>query len=321
MLKTLRRAAAAFAVAAFALTTACAPVATSGGGNPLAGVRYYVDQQSPAAANASMLTARDPASASLLYKIARQPQGVWFGDWVPTSQLREQVAASVARSGASVPTFVIFAIPSRDCGGYSSGGLSGPAAYGAWIRAFAAGLGSKRAAVVLEPDALAQLDCLSPAGQQARYGMLRDAVNVLAAHRAAAVYLDAGNSGWQPVALMAARLRAAGVGRVRGFSLNVSNFHPTRVEQSYGDALSAVTGGKHYVIDTSRNGAGTASTWCNPGGQALGARPTASTGDRHNDALLWVKRPGESDGTCNGGPPAGQWWSSYAKGLAARATW
>ena len=35
-------------------------------------------------------------------------------------------------------------------------------------------------------------------------------------------------------------------------------------------------------------------------------------------AYLWVKRPGESDGPCNGGPSAGQWWPEYALGLAQR---
>ena len=37
------------------------------------------------------------------------------------------------------------------------------------------------------------------------------------------------------------------------------------------------------------------------------------------DAYLWVKTPGESDGTCNGGPRAGQWWPEYALGLSRTA--
>jgi endoglucanase len=39
------------------------------------------------------------------------------------------------------------------------------------------------------------------------------------------------------------------------------------------------------------------------------------------DALLWVKLPGESDGACNGGPAAGQWWQEIALELAANADW
>jgi endoglucanase len=92
-------------------------------------------------------------------------------------------------------------------------------------------------------------------------------------------------------------------------------------ERAYGDAISSAIGGKHFVIDTSRNGLGSNGEWCNPPGRALGDRPTASTGDAAADAYFWIKRPGESDGTCNGGPSAGTWWPDYALGLAQRATY
>ncbi|MGW5026607.1 glycoside hydrolase family 6 protein, partial [Streptomyces albidoflavus] len=44
--------------------------------------------------------------------------------------------------------------------------------------------------------------------------------------------------------------------------------------------------------------------------------PTTRTGDPLLDAYLWIKRPGESDGSCRGGPSAGTWWPEYALGLA-----
>lgn len=53
-----------------------------------------------------------------------------------------------------------------------------------------------------------------------------------------------------------------------------------------------------------------------PPGRALGEVPTTRTGDELVDAYLWVKRPGESDGDCKGGPKAGAWWPEYALGLA-----
>ena len=46
---------------------------------------------------------------------------------------------------------------------------------------------------------------------------------------------------------------------------------------------------------------------------------TRYRGATSGGALLWIKQPGESDGTCNGGPNAGQWWADYALGLAQRA--
>ncbi len=87
---------------------------------------------------------------------------------------------------------------------------------------------------------------------------------------------------------------------------------------AYGEKISRLTGGKHFVIDTGRNGLGPTpdNQWCNPAGRALGRPPTTRTGHPLVDALLWVKSPGESDGECNGGPAAGHWWPEYALGLA-----
>jgi endoglucanase len=136
------------------------------------------------------------------------------------------------------------------------------------------------------------------------------------------VYLDAGNAHWQSAATMAARLRQADVAQARGFSLNTSNFDTTSSETTYGEAIAKSLGtGAHFVIDTSRNGQGRApeGAWCNPPGRGLGETPTANTGNSLIDAYLWVKMPGASDGTCNGGPSAGQWWPEYALGLAERA--
>jgi endoglucanase len=89
---------------------------------------------------------------------------------------------------------------------------------------------------------------------------------------------------------------------------------------TYGDRVSRLVNGKHYVIDTSRNGAGTAANeWCNAKNQALGAAPTTDTKIPNADAFLWVKVPGQSDGTCNGGPKAGAWWADYALELSKMA--
>src|SRR5213079_2606883 len=90
--------------------------------------------------------------------------------------------------------------------------------------------------------------------------------------------IDAGHSRWLSTSVAASRLGAAGVAQADGFSLNVSNFNPTASEVEYGKAVSALVGGKHFVVDTSRNGLGPAGTWCNPGGQALGPRPMTAPG-------------------------------------------
>jgi endoglucanase len=58
-----------------------------------------------------------------------------------------------------------------------------------------------------------------------------------------------------------ARLRASGIDRADGFALNVSSFIGTPRGVAAGAQLSRRLGGKHFVIDTSRNGAGTAGGW------------------------------------------------------------
>lgn len=115
----------------------------------------------------------------------------------------------------------------------------------------------------------------------------------------------------------------AGVGPADGFSLNVSNFQTTASNVAYGKDLSFRVAGEHFIIDTARNGLGPSpdNQWCNPPGRALGEKPGAATADPLVDAYLWVKPPGESDGSCNGGPSAGQWWPEYALGLAQRAAY
>ena len=256
-------------------------------------------------------------------KIAGQPQARWLGDWNADIRADVDRAVSTATAANAVAVLVAYNIPQRDCGSYSSGGSNTPQGYRDWITAFAAGIGARQAVVILEPDALAGMDCLSSTDQQTRMQLLAFAVNTLRAQGSTSVYLDAGHSHWHSASTMAARLNGAGIANANGFSLNVSNFYYTSEQVTYGDALSALVGGKHYVIDTSRNGLGSAgdNAWCNPSGRALGERPTALTGSALADAYLWIKVPGESDGSCNGYPSAGTWMPEYALGLAQRASY
>ena len=290
---------------------------------PFDGAKWFVDPYSNARKQADAWRLSRPADAAQMDKIAGQAQADWFGDW--SGPIQTAVASRVGQiaSAGALPLLVAYNIPLRDCGSYSSGGAKSADAYKTWIRAFAAGIGSQRAIVILEPDALAGMGCLSQADQRTRLALLSDAVSVLASHGAVSTYVDAGNSGWQSATTMASRLNAAGAAGARGFSLNVSNFMTTASQLTYGDQLAGLLGGKRFVVDTSRNGLGPTpdGQWCNPSGRALGQRPTSATGDVLADAFLWIKRPGESDGTCNGGPAAGAWWADYALGLAKRAAY
>lgn len=290
-------------------------------GNALAGMRFLVASTSPAAKQAAAWRTSRPADADLMQRLANQPVAAWIAEW--TGDVRSTVRAVVGAAAETNRTAVLVAynIPHRDCGFYSAGGAAGASAYRSWIRAFAEGFRGHRPVVILEPDAAPDADCLPAAAQEERFALLRDAVDVLSG-AGAFVYIDAGHARWMSADAAAAHLTRAGVAKAHGFSLNVSNFVSTRENGVFGEELSRKLGGKRYVIDTSRNGLGPASgnQWCNPAGRAVGDLPTTNTGFPSADALLWVKVPGESDGTCNGGPDAGMWWPEYALGLAQRST-
>jgi endoglucanase len=180
--------------------------------------------------------------------------------------------------------------------------------------------------LILEPDALSQLynaSCLTTAEQTERLGLLNFAVTTL--HQTApntAVYMDAGDGGANAIAAsdMANRLTQAGVANAAGFSLNVSNYISTAENTTYGNQISALINNKHFVIDTSRNGLGSDgdANWCNPPGRGLGA-PSQGFNTGILDGYLWVQNPGTSDGTCNGGPAAGDWWLQDGCTLANNA--
>lgn len=248
-------------------------------------------------------------------RIADQPAATWIGGW--SNRADVTAVSSAAAKNGTTPVFVFYNIPDRDCGGYSGGGAPSIAAYDSWVKNMAAGLGTRQAAVILEPDALNH-GC----GGSARTAALgRAAQSVHAANPKAKVYFDVGHSGWR---VDVSKLKAAGVEKYGdGIATNTSNFNTTSAEASYAKSVLDKLSNKNLraVIDVSRNGAGPApnGAWCNPSGRKIGRNPTTATGYAHVEALLWVKLAGESDGSCNGNPPAGTFSASLAYALASGA--
>jgi cellulose 1,4-beta-cellobiosidase len=192
---------------------------------------------------------------------------------------------------------------------------------------------SQRIVAIVEPDSLANLAtnldrprCAASADIYQRgvaYAISKLSLpNVF-------VYVDAAHGGWlgwgQNRPKIAAILRkvlaaAGGPDRIRGFALNISNYNPARDpngkrekpedepppdEVTYASDLSQALAkvgitGKGFVIDTARNGRGglrsDPGNWCNVKGAGLGERPAIAPAPLV-DAYLWVKTPGESDGT------------------------
>ena len=196
----------------------------------------------------------------------------------------------------------------------------------------------QRIAVVLEPDSLSNLvtnldrpRCKAAEGIYKRG--IAYAISKLSLPNVF-LYLEAAHAGWlgfpknidRAAALYKNVLTmAGGPARVRGFALNVSNYDPAvdpaKTPRDRTSAASDETGyaadlskalarvgvtGKGFVIDTGRDGRAyirsIASSWCNVKGAGLGERPRAAPSPLI-DAYLYVKVPGESDGTSDPNAP------------------
>ena len=290
------------------MLTAFAPVqaATTG---------FYVNPDSAPAVWARN-NPTDSRAAAIQSAIAGKPIARWFGD---DPNIGSTVGSYVgaAASHNQLPVLVAYNVPGRDvCGGQSAGGAGSVAAYETWISGFAAGIGTKPAVVVIEPDALADISCMtSTTDINNRFTMLSFAARMFQQKAPNALaYLDAGHSGWIDPSTMASWLNSAGIHNIRGFALNVSNFYSTSSSVSYANSVNAALGySAKFVIDTSRNGNGSNGEWCNPAGRKLGAAPQNGGGA---EMLLWVKTPGVSDGKCGVAPTiaAGQ----FSPDLATR---
>lgn len=279
-------------------------------GNPFTGATFWVDPESNPYDQIEEWALSRPEDAADMLVIAEQPTARWFGDWDEDIESAVDDYVTTVSEEGHLPVMVAYNIPGRDCGSFSAGGSEDEEAYLEWIQDFTDGVAGREAVVIVEPDALA-LDCM----YETATPLIADAVDIFAQNPQIYVYLDAGHDNWTPEEEMAERLINANVENAQGFAVNVSNFYTNEENIIYATEVSDLIGGKHFILDTSRNGNGWNGEWCNPLDRSLGAFPSTNTGHALVDAFLWVKPPGESDGYCNGGPAAGHWWPEYALDL------
>ncbi|GAB7053025.1 glycoside hydrolase family 6 protein [Catenuloplanes indicus] len=309
---------AAGALATGPLMTADAAVA----GDPFAITNgLFVNPTSPSARWVAA-NPTHPDTASIRANIATAPMARWFTG-TSDAQIGSAVAAytgTAVDAGNKLPVLVAYNLPGRDaCGEESAGGAADAEAYMQWISTFAAAIGNRPAIVIIEPDSLGDFECMSAAQIAERNTLLNFAGRMFAEKAPNTwAYLDAANPKWVTPTVIAQRLKAAGVSRVHGFAVNVSNYIDTAWATDYSrmiqDRLGSTT---PYVIDTSRNGNGYGDGWCNPAGRRLGARATGNPAALQ----LWIKNPGNSDGTCGIAPttPAGTFDPALAKHLITGA--
>jgi endoglucanase len=310
-----------------------APPAT----DPLTGATPFVDPQSLAANAAQQYSNSNPAWANALRVIARQPNVQRYGNWDgpdPGLKVSQYLARASVLQPGTVPEIATYYVVDSKRTARQRGHYSDPPwrqnAYHRWITSLASGIGSNRVIVFLEMDSLITVGGLSHHGLAVRLAELHDAVNVLSQLPRAVVYLDAGAGDAVPASRTASMLRRAGVSQIEGFYVNSTHFDWTSHEIRYGQQISRLTGGRHFVVNTAENGRGPLvprsrvkygnEILCNPPGRGLGPLPSFNTGQTNVDAFAWIAYPGRSGGACRPGAPAtGVFWPQLAVDLVRDA--
>lgn len=288
------------------------PAQSPDDGNPLAGLRLYVDHDSPSWNQWRAYSRRGQrGKAALVWKIAREPKNVWVGRFTsPNFRVKVQRIFDAAHAQGAVPLLTVLRAQSSRCSStYDGGGPAEDARTREWYRDLASAIGSQQAVIAFEPDSLGTIDCHARSRRDDRYRLLRYGVEQLTALPNVTLYIEAGASDWEGASRMAPKLRRVGVARAQGFMLNATHYDWTRANIKYGVELSRRVGGKHFVINTAENGRGPIhkrlpngrrlTVWCNPPGRGLGPAPTTETSHPLVDAYLWVNRPGYAQ-SCQG---------------------
>jgi hypothetical protein len=292
-------------------------------GNPLAGMRWGiyegpVDGVWPAYAGARGRNKR------LLGKIALRPRAVWAGAWDgdPRAMAQQSISDSTQGDPNALTQVAIFRLdPWETCSG--SWSAADQAGYRAWVRGYAAGIGSARVALILQPD-LPFAICLSSGVPEQ---LVAYAAKVFNSLPHTTVYIDAGAYAWYQPAAIASMLERSGIWHARGFALNVTQYGSTDQQLQWGAEINralAAAGArdKHFVINTDENGTpylagevpggGARSNYTprcsHPGQQVcqrLGIPPTTDVANRRwhlspadrgiaaaqADAYMWLGRP------------------------------
>ena len=319
------------ALAAVAVATGRGPSAEAqDSGNPLEGVKFFVDQQSPSwLAWQHLNRTGQTEKAELIWKIAREPKNLWVGGFTrPNFEGKVRELLERAEADGAVPLFTVLRAESTQCNNsYQGGGPAEDARTRNWYDALARVIGDHRTVIAFEPDSVGTIDCHAPSRRDDRIRLLGYGVNALSKLPNTTVYIEAGASDWEPAERVARKLRAIGIAKVRGFMLNATHYDWTRNNIQYGLKVSRMTGGKHFVINTAENGRGPVhvrlpngrrqTVWCNPGFRGMGPPPTTDTAHPKVDAYLWINRPGYAQ-SCQGRPIG--WFLPRALSYARWAT-
>ncbi|KAG1701945.1 hypothetical protein DVH05_010435 [Phytophthora capsici] len=262
-----------------------------------------------------------PDLAFALNTIEDYSIAAWYTDRLSTTDRATMLKDLTSKcSEDSRMTIVVYGIPNKDCNaGYSSGGsVSNTADYKTFLSDLTTAVGDRKVLYVVEPDAVGLLAEDGGCGSSAGYlDNLKIAVKALSANANAELYVDVGY--WtleydsQRSKVVTVMKELATSGTLKGVAINTSNYRSTSQLSQLCTNFQTAMGSKTMscIADTSRNYvAPTTTDWCNVLTAGIGAPPTSETNVSNLDYFMWIKPPGESDGTCNGGPAAGSFFET-----------
>jgi endoglucanase len=209
--------------------------------NPLAGLRFYVDHDSPSWNQwRAYERAGRHARANLVWRIAREPKAVWVGRFTkPNFHAKVRRNFDNAHAQGAVPIMTVLRAQSTRCSPtYDGGGPAEDARTRAWYDDLARAIGLDRVVIAFEPDSLGTIDCHARSRRDDRYRLLRYGITALSRNPNATIYIEAGASDWEGASRMAKKLRRVGIAKVRGFMLNATHYDWTRSNIRYGLKLS-----------------------------------------------------------------------------------
>jgi endoglucanase len=274
----------------------------------------------------------------LLEKIADEPEAQRFSSYAQGggpgaiySQVQKIFCHNMQADPSAIPLITTYFLHADNGGCSSTGQLQADwPSFKRRVDEMVASTGNRPAVYLLELDALGSSSCMARIGSLGTWEQyLRYEVNEVAALPHTVVYLEAGYSDSNSVRYTARALNAVGIGNIRGFFTNDTHINWTINEVRWAEAISKLTHGAHYIVNTAQNGNGPLlnrhpvtegiEALCNPPDRGLGPRDTTVTGFPHADAFLWTHTPGNSSGHCNGGPDSGSFWVGRALDLSAHA--
>ncbi|KAG3159967.1 hypothetical protein PI124_g9892 [Phytophthora idaei] len=249
-----------------------------------------------------------PQLATALETMEQYSIATWYTDRLSDSDRSTMLSSLTSEcSEDSRMTIAVYGIPDKDCnaGLSSSGTVQSTSDYESFLSQLATAVGDRKVLYIVEPDAVGLLANGGCGGAAGYLDNLKIAVAALSANSNAELYVDVGywlladSTNAAAVATIINELSASGT--LKGITINTSNYRSNDECTTYCNNFQTAMGSSTMtcIIDTSRNYNGSpTSDWCNVKTAGVGKPPTSETGISNIDYFMWIKPPGESDGTC-----------------------